>query len=65
MLFRSGRFIVKASGSIKVLELKTKKVLFQQQLKKTYTGATLEAARAAAFQQLGRELGLRIATETY
>ena len=48
---------------IKVVDLNDKKVLFQKQLKKSYTGATLEAARTAAFKQVGRDMGLRIATE--
>ncbi len=58
-----GRFIVRAVANVKVVDLKEKKVLFQKQLKKSYTGATLDAARTAAFKQLGRDMGLRIATE--
>jgi hypothetical protein len=59
-----GRHIVKVNGTVKVLDLRSKKVIFEQQLKKTYTGSTLASARSAAFKQLGKTLGLRIATGT-
>jgi hypothetical protein len=58
-----GRFAVRVTGNVKVIDLVTKKVLLQQNLMKSSTGATMESARAGAFKLLGREFGARIAAD--
>ncbi|MBN2352823.1 MAG: hypothetical protein JXD23_09675 [Spirochaetales bacterium] len=56
-------YIITVSGTVKVIDLKSKKIVYEKSLRKKYVGTTLEAGRSAAFKQLGRELGLKIAAE--
>ena len=58
----SGSFIFTVEGSVKVVDVKTGRVLFEKSLKKRATGSSVESARSAAFKSLGRDLGKAIAT---
>ncbi len=59
-----GSFIITVSGTVKVIDLASRKIVYEKSLQKKYVGTTLAAGRSAAFKQLGRELGLRIAAES-
>jgi hypothetical protein len=56
-------FIITVTGTARVIDLASKKTVYEKTLQKKYVGTSLEAGRAAAFKQLGRELGLKIAAE--
>jgi hypothetical protein len=58
------RYIIRVTGSVKVIDLATMKVLYEKSLMKSLTGVNLEAARMSAFKQLGKDLGSKIAVET-
>jgi hypothetical protein len=55
------RYIVKATGSVKVVDLATGNILFEKTLSRNGLGSSPESARGAAFKQLGRELGKALA----
>jgi hypothetical protein len=55
------KYIVKATGSVKVVDLATGDILFEKTLSRNGLGSSPERARGAAFKQLGRELGKALA----
>ncbi|RPJ08562.1 MAG: hypothetical protein EHM28_03970 [Spirochaetaceae bacterium] len=59
----SGRYIVKVSGTVKVLDITTGNLIYEKTITKSVTGTNMESARQTAFKQLGQEIGRRIAAE--
>jgi hypothetical protein len=57
------RFIITVTGTVKVIDLTTKKTMYEKTAQKKYVGTSLEAGRTAAFKQLGNDLGLKIAAD--
>jgi len=58
-----GKVFVKVSGAVKVADLKTGTILLTVTRNKQAVGSTLAAARAAAFRQLGQDIGQEIANK--
>jgi hypothetical protein len=59
----SGNVFAKVSGTVKVADLKTGAILLTVAKTKAALGKTEAAARAAAFQQLGQDIGQDIANK--
>ncbi len=55
------KYIVKATGSVKVVDLATGDILFEKSMSKSGLGNSAQSARSAAFKQLGKELGKALA----
>ncbi len=58
-----GNVFAKVSGTVKVADLKTGAILLTVSRTKAALGKTLDAARAAAFQALGQDMGQEIANK--
>jgi hypothetical protein len=55
------RYIVKATGTVKVVDIESGKILFEKTIIKSGLGSSLNAARNSALKTVGKELGKAVA----
>jgi hypothetical protein len=55
------KYIVKVTGTVKVVDIKSGKILFEKTITKSGLGGSLDAAKNSALKTVGKELGKAVA----